>query len=419
LFLASSRYDFRQRYSRSVGHRRISIFGRKASSSSEPRQQSHGQSSLYLQPPDKVGDQDDVQASRKPKHDQRWENKFSILEQFRNREGHCHVPCLHKENGDLLGSWVANQRKSKKEGKLSQDRAKRMEDLGFSWNRLESKWEDHFSLLELFQHREGHCDVPQYHMEKRVRLGFWVHKQRALKKRGELDPGKEQRLQELGFTWEVPPSNWENNLSLLKRFKKREGHCNVPRSHKEDGAPLGKWVATQRQPGKPLDQDKIQSLEEVGLLWDGLTSYQQRNDVQWEERLSLLQKFRIREGHCNAPTGHKEEGVNLGAWVVTQRLLISDGRQHPHRQKRLDEIGFVSQFSYRRRAWEEIFLLLETYKTREGHCNVPGKHKEEGVNLGSWVSSQRLSQKRGVLDPERELSLEEIGFVWRLYSKLE
>ncbi len=36
--------------------------------------------------------------------------------------------------------------------------------------------------------------------------------------------------------------------------------------------------------------------------------------------------------------------------------------------------------------WEDMFSLLETYKIREGHCNVPLIHEEDEANLGTWVS---------------------------------
>jgi hypothetical protein len=39
----------------------------------------------------------------------------------------------------------------------------------------------------------------------------------------------------------------------------------------------------------------------------------------WDERFGLLMRFKAREGHCRAPTGHIEGSFNLGAWVNTQR----------------------------------------------------------------------------------------------------
>ena len=423
VLLASSSYNFGHGYSRSVRHCRTSKIGRIASSSSsssEPRRQSrrHGQSSLYLQPPEKVGDQDGVVlASRKAivSDDVRWDIKFSLLQEFRNREGHCDVKSLYREeDGENLGGWVVNQRQAKRRGTLSQDRAKRLEDLGFSWDMIKSKWAEHFSLMVAFQHREGHCEVTGEHIEKGLKLGLWVVNQRRLKNQGLLDASREKSLEDIGFVWKVTPSNWESNLSLLKQFKKREGHCNVPRSHEEDGAPLGRWVATQRH-RKTLNQERMKSLEKVGLLWDGFLSNQQRYEVEWEKRLSVLEKFRDREGHCNVPLQHKEEGVNLGSWVGTQRQAFKHGKLQPHRQERLEAAGFVVKPNFRQaRTWEESFLLLGIYKTREGHCNVPMKYKEDGANLGTWIANQRTLKKKGTLAPERELALEEIGFVFEI-----
>lgn len=61
-----------------------------------------------------------------------WDKMFAKLVQFKKRQGHCNVPSVWTED-PKLASWVANQRHRKKTGTLAPDRAKRLEDLGFSW----------------------------------------------------------------------------------------------------------------------------------------------------------------------------------------------------------------------------------------------------------------------------------------------
>ena len=64
-------------------------------------------------------------------------------------------------------------------------------------------------------------------------------------------------------------------------------------------------------------------------------------------------------------------------------------------------------------SWMFWYGLLETFKARYDHCDVPKNYKTaEGLQLGVWLSSQRVKWKKGVLPPERVLRLEELGVPW-------
>jgi hypothetical protein len=62
---------------------------------------------------------------------QLWEQYFTALLNFMQREGHCCVPTLHRESGLKLGWWVATQRRNRKE--LSAERKDRLNKIGFVW----------------------------------------------------------------------------------------------------------------------------------------------------------------------------------------------------------------------------------------------------------------------------------------------
>ena len=49
-----------------------------------------------------------------------------------------------------------------------------------------------------FKRREGHCYVPQFHIEGKYRLGKWVATQRENRKR--MSAGM-ARLNKIGFVW--------------------------------------------------------------------------------------------------------------------------------------------------------------------------------------------------------------------------
>jgi hypothetical protein len=61
---------------------------------------------------------------------------------------------------------------------------------------------------------------------------------------------------------------WEEGFNLLKTYKEREGHCRVPSTHKENGFPLGTWVANQRRLKSTTPIERRQRLEKLGFVWD-------------------------------------------------------------------------------------------------------------------------------------------------------
>jgi hypothetical protein len=288
---------------------------------------------------------------------------------------------------------------------LRADKTRRLERIGFVWDPLVAQWEDMFAVLETFVKREGHCNVPLLHKEDGANLGTWLSSQRKAKKEEVLSTDRKRRLEDLRIVWVRHEAQWEDMFALLETYGKREGHCNVPKSHKEDGASLGTWASTQRQAQRKggLDADKTRRLERIGFVWDPIA-------VQWEDMFVLLETYARREGHCNVPHTHKEDGTRLGQWVGTQRRAKKNEVLRADQARRLESIGFVWDPLVAQ--WEDMFAVLETFVKREGHCNVPRLHKEDGANLGMWVDSQRQAQRKGGLLADRARRLEELDIAW-------
>jgi len=330
-----------------------------------------------------------------------------LLVKYNGRQGDCNVPHVHKENGENLGIWLNTQRRNKKKGVLDGDLEARLTSLGVVWEVYTQQWEDTFALLVKYKGRKGDCNVPREHKEDGENLGFWLQWQRKNKKKGVLDSDLEARLTSLGVVWDVYAQQWEDTFALLGKYKEREGDCNVPRSHQEDGENLGKWLNDQRKNKKTgaLDGDRGERLTSLGVVWD---PYAQ----QWEDKFSLLVQYKEREGDCNVPQRHQEDGEHLGTWLGTQRTNKKKGILDIEYEERLRSLGVVWDVLAQQR--EDMFSLLVQYKEREGDCNVNYKHKEDGKNLGAWLHTQRQNKKKGKLRAEWENKLSALGVVWEL-----
>ena len=195
--------------------------------------------------------------------DEQWEEGFSHLVKFKEREGHSRVAQGRNEGTFPLGSWVSTQRRLKE--KLSDDRIKRLDDLGFIWDPLTEQWEEAYSQLVVFIKREGHCDVAVNHIEGTIKLGSWVGTQR--RKKDKLSGYRIKRLDDLGFIWDPHMKRWEEGFNLLIKFKEREGHCRVPATYKVNDFFLGTWVRKQRIGKDLLSTDRLMRLDAINFIW--------------------------------------------------------------------------------------------------------------------------------------------------------
>jgi hypothetical protein len=133
--------------------------------------------------------------------DSTWEEKFAELLIYKEINGHCNVP-NHWSKNQQLGEWVANQRAFRKKGLLSEERIQRLTQIGFVWNILDAAWEQKFAELLTYKEINGHCKVPVKESDN-PQLGSWVDRQRTFRKKDKLSEDRIQRLDEIGFVWEL------------------------------------------------------------------------------------------------------------------------------------------------------------------------------------------------------------------------
>ena len=147
---------------------------------------------------------------------------------------------------------------------------------------LAGSWERMHGLLRAYRDREGHCDVPSKHEEQGAKLGVWLSKQRTAFKRGKLESRRVRALEAAGVVWDVLAEQWERSYALLRAYREREGHANVPKGHVEDGEKLGLWLGSQRKRYQArglgeeerkakraslLSDEEVGRLEALGVVW--------------------------------------------------------------------------------------------------------------------------------------------------------
>lgn len=199
-----------------------------------------------------------------------WQEMFNTLVAYKNEHGDCKVPAKYSQN-PRLGGWVARQRELQQEGLLPEEQFKMLDDLGFAWGNLKVvHWERMFVQLCEYRATHNHCNVPGYgRYPENPQLSGWVARQRDSYKKRKLSQDQIDRLEALGFIWNMDDAEWEAMFHQLIAFKASNGHCNV-RREKQNYESLGRWVVHQRDKYRKetLLNDRIRKLQSIGFVWD-------------------------------------------------------------------------------------------------------------------------------------------------------
>lgn len=327
-----------------------------------------------------------------------WDERYGQLLRYKELHGNCNVPRDWPEN-PRLSLWVKTQRKLYNNGRLTSKRYQLLREIGFLWNPHDQSWEEGFAALVAFRSLHGHCIVPDRYPSNQV-LANWVKVQRRAKLKGEIDPFREQRLNQMNFIWDPFDVAWEKKFSQLEQYKRRYGNCDVPQSY-ADNPPLGVWVQRQRMLAtqEKLEISRIERLSDIGFEWEP-------EDARWNTRFNELVEFKAEHGHCNVP-GSWTKNKQLAKWVTHRRSARLRGTISREKVRQLDEIGF--DWNPIGSIWEQRYLELEAYKKQFGDCMVPAKWPAN-PELGAWVRGQRRLITANKLSSDRLARLITLGF---------
>ncbi|CAE8622681.1 unnamed protein product [Polarella glacialis] len=142
-------------------------------------------------------------------HRSAWAKGFEHLKAYEQENDHTAVPnSYNSDDGFKLGSWVSDQRKTRKGqggGKLEPDQIEQLDSLGFAWDAQRSTWDKGFEHLQAYRKENDHTSVPRpYNSDDGFKLGCWAHRQRQARKgkgRRNLEPDQIEQLDSLGFVW--------------------------------------------------------------------------------------------------------------------------------------------------------------------------------------------------------------------------
>jgi hypothetical protein len=236
----------------------------------------------------------------------------------------------NEELDTALSTWEKEQRRNYKNKKISAEKIKQLESFGFSWDPKNDHWDLMYDVLLDFKRKTGHSLVP-FRFSENPSLGIWVSEQRKSYKNHTLSLDRMNKLENIGFIWEVNEIVWIDMFHLLILYHYKHGHCLVPDGDTEN-LELANWVSRQRKLKKEekLSEKRISLLNELSFSWEPYQDF-------WDTMFLKLTSFYEKHHHFKVAKKHDEQLYN---WIRNQRALYRNNRLSNERVDKLNEIGF-------------------------------------------------------------------------------
>ena len=117
--------------------------------------------------------------------------------------------------------------------------------------------------------------------------------------------------------------DWFKYYNLVRDYKEKYGHTNIPANYVINGMRPGTWLARQRvtyfRPERnKLIEYRIKKLEELGIDWSV-------HESTWNKNYNLLKKYYEENGNTNLSKDYKIDGFNLWYWQTNQNQAYKNG----------------------------------------------------------------------------------------------
>ena len=66
--------------------------------------------------------------------------------------------------------------------------------------------------------------------------------------------------------------------------------------------------------------------------------------------------------------------------------------------------------------WSSRYGLAKQFYEEYHHLRIPQNYVMNGVNLGTWINTQRQKYKKGKMPLDKIKLLENIGMLWEIYN---
>lgn len=178
--------------------------------------------------------------------DDKWMRKYELLKKYLSEHGKYPTGSdrANDETAKQIVSWMSWVRSKYKNGKLSPEQIRLMEELDFVWDTKTAVWDYYFQLVCQFYHKEGRIPECNRKINDKA-IGQWYHKIAKKYSAGRLSEDIVEKFRLNGIPLVPDKSAYKdrNWLKCYKAFKQFFSEYHTVPEYKDEynGAAIGYW----------------------------------------------------------------------------------------------------------------------------------------------------------------------------------
>ncbi len=342
-----------------------------------------------------------------------WMQSYRKLQQYFNENGKTDLPARYKQDKSLA-NWLVSQRQKYDEGRLSDNQIELLEKIKINWD-PKNTYPELIDLLIEYKKIHGNVNVPQGRYEYR-KIAAKCARARAIYKKGaetlkgdiiakgtgRITKWAIEKLNELGFEWNIGSPDWDEKFEEVKEFYEKNGFSNIKVT---DNQNLAYWCYRQKRDKQTLSNEQIDKLKSINFDFKNTVRDSEKTFLS---RFAELQDYYQQNDTFFIPQADKNY-KSLKFWLGKLKTKYNSGTIPKEWLQMLEGIEYpFNETIYEDHIWNEKFEELKIFYLEFKTFVLFDKPGYKSLN--TWLYTQRSTFKKGQLREGREKKLLDLGY---------
>ena len=281
-----------------------------------------------------------------------WEDRYQEIKAYLEKNDTTYIPKgTYGESGYDLFSWVSDQRRAYKNGRLSAEQMKKLDEIGYPFlkdkkakhEQRKKKWFVTAAIIMEYVRSHSPDDLNDDTEYQGIRIKQWLENQRSNLRVGKIaDREQIDYLQKmLDLSLHAKRSHWEIMYEAAVQFFGEHGiDADVPDDYEVSEGNLKAWITTETTVVKgsvrlARTPEQLEKLARIGITPDMKSALEKR----WDRQLERVRAFIAEHGRLPYYSARRKDEFPIAVWINNQKNKAKQGMLTEEQIKMLRDLG--------------------------------------------------------------------------------